>query len=271
MGFFSNLFGGSDTPTMNIPEAPKLPTADELFASGTNYAKTNSPMAFGAREGALTDLGRGMDYYQQFQPTSIEQALASQYFSNVMPDLETSIKHNLSLSGIASSPILAQQIAKARGNVGYDIGSFLSNQGNQRAQYSLDSRMGIDPMSMVTPFVNTGMQQSQAQANYQSQYDMARAINDYQNALAEQQRKSQMIGSIGSLIGGAGGFMLGGPAGASLGAGIGGNASSVFGGSSPVSMGDSMDMYDFFNNKGMNQGIGRNISSVFGGRSPMGY
>ena len=162
-------FGGN-SPSYSPPPAPRLRTAEELFGSATNWARTNNPLAYGAREGALADINRP-EFYSGFQPTSMEQALGSQYFQNIMPDIEKSIKHNLSLSGMASSPILSRQIARERGQVGYDVGKWLSDQGNQRAQYSLGSRLAIDPASVYGPYLNTDTGQSNSQAQYD--YDAA--------------------------------------------------------------------------------------------------
>lgn len=227
------LFGGKKI-SINIPAAPKLPTAEELFQSALSLGRREFPLALGAREGALSDIALGPEFYSRFQPTSLEDAIASQYFQNVVPDLERSIKHSLSLSGIESSPILAEQIAKARGRVGVDIGQYLANLGNQRAQFSLQSRLGIDPYAQIlNPFVSTGVAQSQKQAELQSQHDMARAIADYQNAVAAAQRKA----GIGKLIGGIGGAIVGLPfgnpfLGASLGSSLGGTIAG--GGGEPI-------------------------------------
>lgn len=246
-------------PEYTPPPAPKLATAEELYQNAMNYAKTNYPLAYGAREGALTDLAKGQEYYKGFQPTSFEEALGNQYFQNVYPDMERTIKQGLSLSGMESSPILAEQLGEARGKVGFDIGSYLSNLANERAQYSLAQRLGIDPTQMTQPYVNVNQTQSNQQAEYQFQVDLQKAQADYQNALNKAKQKASMISTIGTM-GGAGlgaglGALLALPtggmsllAGAGYGAlagGVGGGmASSLFGGGeSPVSMSDALSMY----------------------------
>lgn len=78
------------------------------------------------------------EYYSKFGPTSFEQAMQEQYFKNIMPDLEKSISHNLSKSGFAYSPQLAEQIAKARGQVGVDVGKYLSDLGQRRAELGIN-------------------------------------------------------------------------------------------------------------------------------------
>lgn len=239
MGCFS-----SSAPKLTVPDAPKLPSAGELYGQAAGFAKQEAPQAYGAREGALQDLMLGTEYYDSFQPTSFEQALGDQYFQNVWPDTQKTIKQGLSMSGIESSPILAEQLGQARGQLGFDIGSFLSNQGNERAQYSLNQRLGIDPYSMLNPYANTGANQSQAQGNFDWNQQMAQAQADYQNQMQDYQSKGAGISSIGSILGGGAGFLMGGPGGAALGASLGGTASSLFGGSqSPISMGDAMEVY----------------------------
>src|SRR3990167_4285834 len=64
--------------------APKLPTAEEIYQQATTRAKTETPLAYGAREAGLSDLARGTPFFESFQPTSIEQALSNQYFQNIM-------------------------------------------------------------------------------------------------------------------------------------------------------------------------------------------
>lgn len=197
--------GKNSTPQYNAPPPPKLKTADELYGAATNYAKTNQPFAYGARESALSDLSKGSDYYAGFQPTSFEQALSSQYFQNVWPDTQESIKHGLSLSGLDSSPLLAEQLGKARGGLETQIGQYLSDQGNQRAQYSLTNRLNIDPNSILNPYLQTDMGQSNSQAQSDYDYAQQQAQIDYQQQIDkynQQQALYKFIGQI-SPIGGA--------------------------------------------------------------------
>jgi len=199
-----------DKPVYKAPEAPKLPTAKELYGEGVSTAQGVAPLAFGAREGALGDLAKGTEFYEQFQPTSFEQALANQYFANVWPQTQETIKHGLSMSGMASSPILAEQLGKAQGQLGVDIGQYLSGLGQQRAQYSLGSRLGIDPYSMITPYVGTGMQQSTAQAglNYEQAKQQAMAdyiaqVEAYEEAEKQRQSKAGLFSTLGGVALGA--------------------------------------------------------------------
>ena len=240
-------------PAPVLPPAPILPKPEELFAAGGKYAQENFPMAYGAQESAVRDLGLGSSYYQQFQPTSFEDALSNQYFKNVMPTAENKILNYLSLAGIANSPITARLIGDQWGKSGFEVGSYLSNLGNERAQYSLNQRLGINPMNFVSPFVETGSNQalnqgrfdterSFNQANFDSQYGMNKYNADYQYAqqLAEAgymkdmqdyqqkqaaQKRNMMLAGLG--VGALGGAMfmpalMGGPATMSSIGGIGG-------------------------------------------------
>lgn len=251
--------GKNSTPSYNPPPPPKLPTADELYASGTKYAKENSPLAFGARESALSDLSKGNDYYAGFQPTSFEQALSNQYFQNVWPDTEESIKHGLSLSGLDSSPILASMLGKARGGIETQIGQYLSDLGNTRATNSLNARLGIDPMSLVSPYVSTGMSQGNAQASLDYNYQQQLAQAAYQQALAKQQQSQGMFGSLASLGGAGLGALLAAPTGGmSLGmgallGGLGGQAvAPLFGGASNPSSTSTLAQLALLSNGGLN-------------------
>lgn len=254
MGLFGGLFG-KDMPTLNIPEY-NFSSASDLYGSAADFAKEETPYAYGAREGALADLALGNEYYDQFQPSSFEEALANQYFDNIWPDTQREIKHALSMSGIESSPILAEQLGKAYGDISYDIGKYLSELGNERAINSLNARLGIDPYSQImTPFVGVDQTQQQNQANY----NITKAQADYQNAMQKYNAKKSGISSIGSLAGMVAGGLLAIPSGglslaampaimggASLGGSLGGTAASLFGGSqTPISLGDALSIADW--------------------------
>ena len=205
-------FGGGKQPTYTPPPAPKLPTAEELMASAVNTAKTEQPLGYGARESGLADLAKGTEYYQGFQPTSFEQALGDQYFKNVMPTAENKILNYLSLAGISNSPITARLIGDQYAKTGVDVGTYLSDLGNQRAKYSLDQRLGIDPWSITNPLLETGMNQSNNQANldydYAQQVAMANYANEMENYNQAQARNKSymMLGGLG--LGALGGAMF---------------------------------------------------------------
>lgn len=197
--------GKNKTPSYNAPPPPKLPTAEELYGAGTNFAKTNMPLAFGAREGGLADLARGSDYYAGFQPTSFDEALTNRYFQNVWPSTQESIKHGMSLSGLDSSPLLAKALGDARGGLEYQIGSYLSDLGNTRATNSLTARLGINPMDMVNPYVTVGMNQGNKQAELDYDYAQQLAQAEYQAAVDKYNKKNALYKTVGmfSPLGGA--------------------------------------------------------------------
>ena len=212
--FSGGCFSGPSRPELKVPEAPKLPTAGELFGEGIGVAKDVAPLAFGARESALGDIAtpeKAMQYYSGYGPTSFEDALSNQYFENVWSDTEREIKHGLSLSGMESSPILSKQLGEARGKLGYDIGSYLSNLGNQRATANLSSRLGIDPYSMITPYTNLGATQSGRQASYDWQESQAQAESQWINEMNEYEDQMAFAKSMGSVFGPVAGWGFGGP------------------------------------------------------------
>ena len=249
------MYKGGDQPEYSPPPAPKLKTAQEIFDESMGFAKQNYPLAYGAREAALADIGKGAEFYKGFGPTSFEEALGSQYFQNIWPDTERQIKQALSLSGMEYSPILAEQLGESRGRIATDIGEYLSNLGQSRAQYSLQSRLGIDPQGVSGPYAQTTMNQSNQQAQLDYEASVARAQADYQNALAKSKEKQSKVTALMTIGGialgaatgglgwiGAGGLMAAG-VGAGLGGAIGGLASPLFGGGqSPISFSDALAM-----------------------------
>lgn len=245
--------GGDDEPEYNPPPAPTLKTAQDIFDESIGFAKANYPQAYGARETALADIARGQDFYKEFQPTSFEEALGNQYFQNIFPDVERQTKQALSLSGMEYSPILAELLGQRRGELQTNIGEYLSNLGQSRAQYSLQSRLGIDPYAVSGPYAQTAVNQSNSQAQLDYEASVARAQADYQNALAKSKEKQSKVTAL-TTIGGAalgalfalptGGMSIG--MGAMLGGAAGGVASPFFGGGqSPISFGDALAMSQF--------------------------
>lgn len=197
--------GKNSTPQYNAPAPPTLKTADQLYGSATNYAKTNTPLAYGARESGLADLAKGNSYYEGFQPSSFDEALGNKYFQNVWPGQEESIKHGLSLSGLDSSPLLADRLGKARGQTEFDIGSYLSNQGNQRAQNSLNERIGINPDDVLGGYLRTDTNQSNTQDQLNYDYAQQQAQVAYQQAVDKYNQQNALFKLIGGIspIGGA--------------------------------------------------------------------
>lgn len=288
-------YKGDEEPQYTPPPAPVYPTVEEIYAQAVPFGKENYPLAYGAREQALADLAKGgayyegfqdpqiaallkqigmggegaAGYYQGFQPTSFEEALSNQYFQNIIPDIERSIKQNLSLSGMAYSPILAEQIAEQRGKVGVDIGKYLSDLGQTRATTgintlgnlyntaenrainALNARLGIDPYSTFSPYAETDItqQNKQIEANYAAALKKAQA--DYKNAMSKYQQGQAKIGGLSSLAGAGIGALLTIPTGgvinpwtgATIGGALGGTAGSLFGGgTSPISFGDALSI-----------------------------
>ena len=258
--------GDDDGPEYNPPAAPKLKTAQEIFDESIGFARANYPRAYGAREAALADIGRGQEFYKEFQPTSFEDALANQYFQNIFPDVERQTKQALSLSGMEYSPILAELLGQRRGELQTNIGEYLSNLGQSRAQYSLQSRLGIDPQGVSGPFAQTTMNQSNQQAQLDYEASVARAQADYQNALAKTKEKQSKVTALttiggmalGALTGGIGAGLMGtaaipgmsaggGALWGGLAGGFGGGLMSPFfgGGQSPISFSDAIAMSQF--------------------------
>lgn len=208
-------------PSYNFPNI-SIPSASDLYSQGQNWFQNNGYGGLlNAQSNALSN-ANNPDYYSRFQPTSFEQALGNQYFQNVWPDEQALIRQQFSQSGLSSSPALAETEGRAYGNLGTQVGSYLSDQANQRAMGSINAGLGINPMSFLSPFAQQGSEQSGQQANLAT----AQANAQYQNALANYQYNQQQNQGIGGLIGagvgGVAGAFAGNPlAGASLGSQIG--------------------------------------------------
>lgn len=305
MGFFSDLFGGGSKKSSarySPPPAAQYIPADQLFSDALGVIQRKFPHAYGAKEDAVSRLRTlevGPEFYQKYQlfdpmtslgPSSFQEALASQYFKNVMPGIERDIKHNLSLSGMAYSPIIADLISQRQGEIGVDVGKYLSDVarekeryltdlGQRRAELGLKGResgilagLNVDPIAMANPLFQGSMQQSNLQTAADYEAAVNRANADFQNALmAGGGGGTSGGGLIGSLVGGIGGLMLGGPAGAMVGSGIGGSVGSSFtGGSSPISFADALALSRFMPGKEtVPSGATRYGRSAYGRRTPI--
>lgn len=212
MGGFFSL--GKKAPSYPMVTAPKVMTGADAYSGAMNWGNKNFGNAMQARESALSDLNN-KDYYSSFQPTSFEQALADQSFKNVWPDQQNYMANVLSKSGMAYSPVAASTLGKAYGDTTFNIGQYLANQGNQRAQYSLASRLGIDPMSIMNPYANAGMNQSNEQAGYDWQATKQNADAQYANAMQKYMRNQALLPII-SKVSPLGGFLAGGGEGAAM-------------------------------------------------------
>lgn len=272
---------------MSKPDTPQYPNVDPAQVvtgqDATNQAMQLAQQYFGPQMGAqaqgLNDLSMGNAYYQQYQPTSFEQALGNQQFKNIWPDEQAQIMNRLSQSGMAYSPVAAQTEANAYGNLSTGIGEYLNNQANTRATNNLTSLLGFDPNNYYGPIANRITGQSNEQAGLNQQANMQNANAQYSNSLANYQQGNATNGAIGSALGGIGGFMVGGPGGAMIGSQLGG---SLMGGSSAGGgMGNSLMASQYvggmnnqpfggmFNGQGQN-GVNQNnylnnAQSVYGG------
>lgn len=175
----------------------------------------------------MKDLQNPTAYYAGFQPTSFEQALGNQYFQNVEPSAEESIKHGLSLSGLDSSPILASMLGKQMGQTQFDIGSYLSAQAGNRADQSLTNRLNIDPQSVLQGYLSTDTNQSNTNTQQQNDYQQQLAQVAYQQQVDKYNQQNALYKMIGSIS----------PIGGAIYGGISGG-----GGGLTQSLGGSMDM-----------------------------
>jgi hypothetical protein len=265
---------GSKTPSYTPPPAPAPINYQQDILNPTISAyQTNTPQAFGAREGALSTLSNPqstMDYYNAFQPTSFEQALGNQYFQNIYPDVQKQIAGRLSSAGIASSPILARLSGKAYGDLGVQIGQYLSNQANDRATGSLNARLGVNPWSDISPMANQGLQNAQWNQQQQAQYAQQQAMAQYQQQMNSYNQSAGIKSLLGTGLGAGLGALFALPtgglslaAGAGLGSSIGGAGAQLFGGGqAPISLGQGLGIANMFQPGGLSSlGSPQNVFS----------
>lgn len=199
MGCFS-----SDQPTYTPPPPPTLATAPELYGQAQSFYQDNGYGGLlGAQQTALNN-ANNPNYYSTFQPTSFEQALGNQQFQNIWPDEQALIMNQLSKSGMAYSPVAAQTLGNAYGNLSTGIGEYLNNQGNTRATNAINAGLGISPGQLLTPFVQTGQTQSNDQAQLNYGYQQAQAQQQYQqqmNQYQQDQSMAQMLGAVSPIAG----------------------------------------------------------------------
>lgn len=211
------LFSKPDTPSLDLGEVKRLigtldPTIGPSFDIAQNIFQDVAPEAFGAREGALRDIATPESttaFFQGFQPTSLEQILGAQTFQNIFPDVQRSIKQNLSLSGIASSPILAQQIGRARGELGVSIGEILRRQAESRATGSLNARLGIDPFQTLNPLAFANLEQSNFRTTSLANVERAIEVQNFNEQVANFQRQQGFQQNLARLFGPIPGLVTG--------------------------------------------------------------
>lgn len=222
---------------MSKPSTPQYPqitpsqviTGQDATTQAMQLAQQYFPQQMGAQAQGLNDLSQGNAYYEQYQPTSFEQALGNQQFQNIWPNEQAQIMDSLSKSGMAYSPVAATTLGNAYGNLSTNIGEYLNNQGNTRATNNLNALLGINPNSYYGPISQTITGQSNEQGQLNQNANIQNAGAQYSNSLANYQQGNATNGAIGTgvgaVLGGVAGSIIPGAgtlAGASLGAGLGG-------------------------------------------------
>jgi hypothetical protein len=209
MGWFADVFGGGkkqqELPMIDLPEYGKLMTGAEAYGGGADWAKSTMPTAYGSREMALgiqQDPAKAMQFYSGFQPTNFEQGISGTYFQDMLEQAQRAAGQRASLSG--NEQAYAPHLARALSPVMMDIGTYLGNQGQTRANYALQSMMNVDPMSMISPYANLSAEQNYNQV--QGDYDAAlqQIISNYvtqrQNDERRAANKKRSQGALGNFL-----------------------------------------------------------------------
>lgn len=214
----------NSAPTYSPPTPPTLATASDLYNQAQSFYQNNGNGGLLTAQQTALNNANNPNYYSQFQPISLEQALGSQYFSNVWPDEQAAIRQQFSQSGLTSSPALAETLGRAQGGLETQIGSYLSSQGDTRATNAINAGLGISPNSVLGPYVQTGENQSNAQAQLQYGYQQAQAQQDYQQQMNKYQSQNALASTLGQLS----------PIGGQIYGGITGTSGSAFGGTAQL-------------------------------------
>lgn len=246
-----------DTPQYPDIQPAQVVTGQDATNQAMALANQYFPQQMGAQAQGLNDLSMGNAYYDQYQPTSFEQALGNQQFQNIWPNEQAAIMQQLSNSGMVYSPVAASTVGNAYGNLATNIGEYLNTQGNTRATNNLNALLGFNPNTYYGPISNAITGQSNQQAGLTQQANVQNAGADYSNSLANYNQQMAQNGAVGSIGGGALGFAFGGPQGAAIGSNIGG----MFGGSgSGGNLGNSLLASQYLGNSqpfgGMFSGMG---------------
>jgi len=232
-------YGGGYFPgvEMEIPPAPQYPTAEELFGEAGRYAREEFPLAYGAREEALRELPGlevGPEYFEQYGPTSFEEAIASKYFQYAAPEARRAIAHRMSLMGMGESPITAELIGRETGRLGVDIGQYLAGLGQRRGELALRGReqalrekMALRPQALMEPYATTMARQTGLEAGAGYENLLRRSMADYLANVGKAQESAAKRGTLWGLGGTLGGTLLGQP---QLGSDIGGILGTLAGG-----------------------------------------
>lgn len=278
---------------MNSPSTPQYPTiqaanvvtGQDATTQAMGLANQYFAPQMGAQAQGIADINQGQSYYNNFGPTSLEQAVGNQYFSNVWPQEQSMIQNQFANSGMNFSPALASTEANAFGTLGTNVGEYLSNQSNTNATNNLSDLLNINPNNYYQPISNAITGQSNEQAQLTQQANMQNAQAQYMNSSAAYQQGLAQNGAIGTGIGTAlgavGGAFVGMPLqGAALGGSLGG---AVMGGGSASGLGNAMQSMAYYgnqpgmgstngqNNSMFNQGVNQQLNNSYSNNASSGY
>ncbi len=211
-------------PTYTPPAPVMAMSGQDLYNQGQQWYQQNQPGLYNAQSTALSN-ANNPDFYNNFGPTNLQEALGNQYFKNTWPDEQALIKQQFSQSGLSSSPALAETLGRAYGGLQTQVGSYLSSQAQQEATNAINSGLGISQSSLLSPYVATAGNQSNINTGYQNNYNQALAQQQYQQQMNQYNQSNALASTIGQLSP-IGGQIYGGATGTS-GSAFGGTASSL--------------------------------------------
>lgn len=233
-------------PTYNPPAPTYAMSGQTGVQQGMDLANQYFAPQMGAQAQGIADIGQGQNYYNNFGPSDLGQAIGNQYMQNIWPQESAIISNQFANSGMANSPALASTMGNAYGNMAVNVGEYEQGISNQNATNNLSQLMSVNPNNYYQPITNDILSQSNTNTAMQNQYQQALAQQQYQQAYNQYTQKNALASTIGQ-ISPIGGQIYGGATGTS-GSAFGGTASSL------GSPGSQMAMYNMMNQYQMQPG-----------------
>lgn len=230
------------SPTYTPPQPVSVMGANQAYTDAGNYFNsTGNGNLLTAQSTALSN-AQSPTFYNSFQPSSFQEALGNQYFSNVWPQENAQLQNQFANSGMNFSPALASTQANAYGNLASSVGQYESGIGQTQATNAINAGLGISPNSVLSPYVTNDLNQSNINTQQQNTYNQALAQQQYQQQYNQYAQNNALASTIGQ-ISPIGGQIYGGATGTS-GSAFAGTANTLGSPFSALAMNQAMTQYN---------------------------
>lgn len=209
---------------------------------GYDLANQEYGPQMGAQAQGIADIGQGANYYNNFGPSTLAQAVGNQYMQNIWPQEQATIQNQFANSGMEFSPANASTQGNAYGTMATNVGEYEQGISNQNATNNLSQLMSINPMNYSQPITNSILNQSNTNTGLQNQYNQAVAQQQYQQQYNQYSQNNALASTIGQLSP-IGGQIYGASTGTS-GSAFGGTASTLGSPMNQLAMNQMMGQYN---------------------------